>query len=552
MLKSLSIQNYAIIQDLNIDFSGGLSIITGETGAGKSILLGALSLIIGQRSDSSVLYDNTRKCVVEGEFAIKGYGLEDLFEQNELDYADITLIRREISADGKSRAFINDTPVNVSILKEFGERLIDVHSQHQNLYIDNQNFQLKVLDTFARQNDTLQEYKTKFSQYKALYSEYQKKSDEYQKNKADLEYFQFQYNQLCDIKLTDGEQELLEAELQTLTHAEEIKSHLGMVLNYLEADESSIILFAKDSINYLNKIRSVFAPSAGISDRLSSVLIELKDIASEINEHFEKTESDPERSELVKQRLDIIYGLEQKHHVTNVKALLDIEADLKSRIDLIDNADTQMDALKIQLDQLRANLENIAAKLSANRKNVIPIIEEKVTSLLQSLGMPNAIFRVQLDALPDLALNGSDAVRFLFSANKQAQLQDLGKVASGGEMARLMLSIKAVIAEVIMLPTIIFDEIDQGVSGDIADKMGNVIVKLSHFAQIINITHLPQIASKGENHYLVYKSDLDHRTQTQIKKLNPADRVIEIARMLSGEQLSEAAINNAKALLGIV
>lgn len=551
MLKSLSIQNYAIIQDLNIDFSGGLSIITGETGAGKSILLGALSLIIGQRADTSVLYDNSRKCVVEGEFAIKGYSLEELFAENELDYADITLIRREISSDGKSRAFINDTPVNVSVLKAFGERLIDVHSQHQNLYIDNESFQLKVLDTFAKQNDLLQEYRAKFAQYKALHSEYQKKAEEYQKNKADLEYFQFQYNQLHEAKLTEGEQESLEAELQTLTHAEEIKTNLGMVLNYLEGEESSIILFSKDSINYLNKIRNVFGASGALSDRMNSVLIELKDIASEVNEHFEKIESDPERAELVKQRIDLLYSLEQKHRVTSVKELIAIESDLKAKIDLIDNADTQLDALKIKLDQLRANLENTAGKLSANRKQVLPAIEEKVISILQNLGMPNGVFKVQLDTLPDLALNGQDAVRFLFSANKQGQLQDLGKVASGGEMARLMLSLKAVIAEVIMLPTIIFDEIDQGVSGDIADKMGNVIVKLARFVQIINITHLPQIASKGENHYLVYKKDLDHRTQTQIKKLNPDDRVIEIARMLSGEQLSEAAINNAKALLGI-
>lgn len=551
MLKSLSIQNYAIIQDLNIDFSGGLSIITGETGAGKSILLGALSLIIGQRADTSVLYDNSRKCVVEGEFAIKGYGLEELFAENELDYADITLIRREISSDGKSRAFINDTPVNVSVLKAFGERLIDVHSQHQNLYIDNENFQLKVLDTFAKQNDLLQEYRAKFAQYKALHAEYQKKTEEYQKNKADLEYFQFQYNQLHEAKLTDGEQESLETELQTLTHAEEIKTHLGMVLNYLEGEESSIMLFSKDSINYLNKIRNVFGASGVLSDRLNSVLIELKDITSEVNEHFEKIESDPERAELVKQRIDLLYSLEQKHRVTSVKELMVIEADLKAKIDLIDNVDTQLDTLKIQLDQLRANLENTAGKISTNRKQVLPAIEEKVTVLLQNLGMPNGVFKVQIDALTDLAMNGQDAVRFLFSANKQGQLQDLGKVASGGEMARLMLSLKAVIAEVIMLPTIIFDEIDQGVSGDIADKMGNVIVKLAQFAQIMNITHLPQIASKGGNHYLVYKKDLDHRTQTQIKKLNPDDRVIEIARMLSGEQLSEAAINNAKALLGI-
>jgi DNA repair protein RecN (Recombination protein N) len=551
MLKTLAIQNYAIIQDLNIDFSGGLSIITGETGAGKSILLGALSLIIGQRADTSVLYDISRKCVVEGEFVIKGYGLEDLFEQYELDYADLTLIRREISSDGKSRAFINDTPVNISVLKEFGEKLIDVHSQHQNFYIDNQQFQLKVLDTFARQNDVIQQYKERFSQYKTLLQEYKKKSDEYEKSKADLEYYQFQYNQLHEAKLTAGEQEQLEAELQTLTHAEEIKSHLGMVLGNLSEDENSAILFIKNAIGYLNKIRNVYTPSAGFAERMDSALIELKDVATEINDLFEKIENDPERTELIKQRIDLIYSLQQKHHMSAVSELLVFEADLRTRIDLIGNADVQLDELKIQLDQLRANLENIASKLSVNRKLAIPVIEEKVTSLLRNLGMPNGSFKVSLEPLADLSPTGSDAIKFLFSANKQAPLQELSKVASGGEMARLMLSIKAVIAELILLPTIIFDEIDQGVSGEIADKMGNEIAKLAHFAQIINITHLPQIASKGINHYLVYKNDLDHRTLTKIKKLNPDDRVIEIARMLSGEQLSEAAINNAKALLGL-
>jgi DNA repair protein RecN (Recombination protein N) len=551
MLKSLTIQNYAIIRDLQIDFSGGLTIITGETGAGKSILLGALSLLIGQRADTSVLFDSSRKCFVEGVFVSQDNGMEEIFRNNDLDIEKETIIRREIGSDGKSRAFINDTPVNISVLKELGERLIDVHSQHQNLYLDNISFQLRILDTFARQNDLLGKYKETFASYRNLISQYEKIQDDYQKFKADQEYYLFQYNQLAEAKLVENEQDSLEEELKTLTNAEEIKAQMAFVLNNFSGEEISIVSMLKESMNSIGKLKSVYGPATGIHNRLETILIELKDISDELSRSFEHVEFNPDRAELVKQRIDLLYGLFQKHHVTNVSELITIRTELKSKIDQVENTDTQLAELKLQIDQMRSNLDNIATTLSRKRQEVIPTIESKVQDLLKQLGIPNGIFKVELTSLHELSVHGKDKVCFMFSANKQSTPQELSKVASGGEMARLMLSIKAVVAEEITLPTIIFDEIDQGVSGDIADKMGNAILKISHFAQVINITHLPQIASKGVNHFLVYKKDLANTTQTQIKQLKSDDRVIEIARMLSGEQLSEAAINNAKALLGI-
>jgi DNA repair protein RecN (Recombination protein N) len=551
MLKSLTIQNYAIIRDLQIDFSGGLTIITGETGAGKSILLGALSLLIGQRADTGILFDSSRKCFVEGVFVTQEYGLDDLFRNNGLDIEKETIIRREIGTDGKSRAFINDTPVNVSVLKEFGERLIDIHSQHQNLYLDNMAFQLRILDTFAKQMDLFAKYKETYVTYRNLVARYEKMQDEYLKFKADQEYYQFQYNQLAEANLQEGEQELLEDELKTLTHIEEIKAQLSFVTNKFSGDEISILSMLRESMNAIGKLRTVYGPASNIYDRLDAILIELKDISSELSNDFEHVEFNPERAELVKQRMDMLYSLLQKHRVMSVTELIAIKSELKNKIDQVDNIDVQLSELKLQADKERSGLENIAATLSRKRKTVIPVIENKVQDLLKQLGIPNGVFKVGFSLSSELTTHGVDKVNFMFSANKQAVPQELSKVASGGEMARLMLSIKSVVAEEITLPTIIFDEIDQGVSGDIADKMGNAILNIAHFAQVINITHLPQIASKGVNHFLVYKKDLGNTTQTQIKQLESDDRVIEIARMLSGEQLSEAAINNAKALLGI-
>lgn len=551
MLTSLTIHNYALIQELNIDFSNGLSIITGETGAGKSILLGALSLLIGQRADSGVLLDKSKKCIVEGAFKLKGYGLEELFLQYDLDYEETSVVRREISPDGKSRAFVNDTPVNISVLKDLGEHIIDIHSQHQTLYLENPAFQLKVLDTFARQGDLIQKYKDAFQTYKASLSDYRRITEEAQKNKNDLEYFTFQYNQLSEAKLNEEEQGELENELQALTHSEEIKAALTGASYLISGEVNSVLSLLKDAQYHMGKIRTLYHPSQDLFTRLETVLIEIKDIAHETERQSNHIEHDPDRIDFVKQRLDHLYSLQQKHRVSSVKELIVIRNDLEKRIELVSNADAKIEELRKECDQNRARLDNIAGEISSNRKKVIPKIESDVEELLKQLGIPHGSFKVELVSAEDFLPTGKDKVRFLFSANRMAPLQELAKVASGGEMARLMLSIKSSISEVVTLPTMIFDEIDTGVSGDIADKMGNVISGMADHAQVINITHLPQIASKGRNHYLVYKHDLADKTQTSIKLLKSEERVIEIARMLSGEKLSEAAINNAKSLLGM-
>jgi DNA repair protein RecN (Recombination protein N) len=551
MLTTLAIQNYALIQELTIDFSKGLSIITGETGAGKSILLGALSLLVGQRADTSVLLDQSRKCIVEGTFQINGYGLEDMFTQYELDFDNTSVIRREISPDGKSRAFVNDSPVNLSILKDLGERLIDIHSQHQNQYLENSQFQLRVLDTFAGHSEILQHYRDTFTHYRSLKTEHQNISDTAAKNKADLDYFQFQYDQLQAARLQDDELDALEKELTLLTHSEEIKSSLAGASVALSGETNSVVVLLKDSLVAFSKIKGFYSPAIELQTRLESIFLEIKDIAHETENLCEHIDHDPVRIDFVKQRLDLLYSLLQKHRCGSMPELISVRNEFKQKIDEISTTDSRLEELKKEIDKVRSTLENIAAAISGNRKKVISSIENNVLELLRQLGISNGLFKVEITTTDDFTSNGTDKVRFLFSANKQGILQELAKVASGGEMARLMLSIKATISSAIILPTIIFDEIDAGVSGDIADKMGNVIYHMSESAQIINITHLPQIASKGENHYFVYKQDLDNKTQTSIKKLKSEERIVEIARMLSGEQLSDAAINNAKTLLGV-
>jgi DNA repair protein RecN (Recombination protein N) len=551
MLQTLSIRNYALIQELNIDLASGLSIITGETGAGKSILLGALSLIVGQRADTAVLLDKNSKCIVEGSFALKGYGLEDLFTHNDLDYEEMTVIRREISPDGKSRAFVNDTPVNLTVLRELGERLIDIHSQHQTLYLENPAFQLRILDTFAQQTEVFEKYTGTLDQYRLLKSKYDAIAEEAKKNSAELEFIKHQFDQLNQSKLEPNELSVLEEEIQTLSHAEEIKIALGAVSTQMADSEFAVIPQLKDSINQLSKLRNIYPRSIELFNRIGSMLIEAKDVAQETELLASHIEYDSERIEWVRQRLDLLYMLLQKHRVKTIDELIAIRDDFHHKIETVSNADYQLGELQKEIDRTRAVLGNLAGTITANRKKIIPRIEDRIQELLQQLAMPSAVFKVELTPTEEFTQTGTDKVRFMFSANKQGGLQDLAKVASGGEMARLMLSIKATIAETVTLPTIIFDEIDTGVSGDVADKMGNVIERMSSSAQIINITHLPQIASKGKNHFMVYKCDLDNRTQTQIKLLQSDERVIEIARMLSGEQLSEAAINNAKNLLGI-
>ena len=549
MLQSIYIQNYALISELEIDFNKGLNIITGETGAGKSILLGALSLVLGQRADTTVLKDKARKCFVEAKFQIKQYKIKHFFKQNDLDYEDLTTIRREITDNGKSRAFINDTPVNLSLLKELSSSLIDIHSQHESLLLGDDYFQLSLVDSFARHPDLLDTYRNKFEEYNILNSEYNKLINNAEKAKADLDYFQFQFEQLETLKLIEGEQEELEEELEQLNHIEEIKLKLSESFHLLSGEEISIISNLKQAKNAVDSISKYIKEGEGLTNRIESVYIELQDVNTEIEQLNEKLEHDPNRIEFIRERLDNIYALEQKHKVSTVKELIEIKDNLQNRIDNITSYDFEIEKIQKQLGLLLTELTGDAEKISKNRKAIIPQIEDKVNGILQLLGIPNANFKVEQVPTEELLPTGKEMIRFLFSANKNVALEELSKVASGGEISRLMLSIKSLLVETTTLPTIIFDEIDTGTSGEIADKMGTIIKNMSKNMQVINITHLPQIAGKGDYHYLVYKKDNHETTNTYIKLLSSEERINEIAKMLSGEALTDAAIENAKVLL---
>jgi len=549
MLQSIYIRNYALISELEIDFNKGLNIITGETGAGKSILMGALSLILGQRADTSVLKDKSQKCLVEAKFQIKNYQLKGFFTQNDLDYEDITTIRREITDNGKSRAFINDTPVNLNILKDLSGFLIDIHSQHESLFLGDDHFQLALVDSFANHQDLLDNYYKLFTQYNQLSDEYNTLLKNADKAKSDLDYYQFQYEQLEALKLIDGEQETLEDELEQLTHAEEIKLNLSNAYNLLTGEEISVISNLKQAKSSIESISKYIKEEEELTKRFESVYIELNDLTSELEKINNRIEHDPERIEFIRERLDNIYSLQQKHKVSTIAELIHIKNDLQQKIELIISYDFETEKIKKKIDGLKNELDVLANQISQNRKEVSPTIERKIVEMLQLLGIPNAAFKVQQIESDIFLATGKETIKFLFSANKNVALEDLSKVASGGEISRLMLSIKSLIVETKTLPTIIFDEIDTGTSGEIADKMGAIIKRMSGKIQVVNITHLPQIASKGDYHYLVYKKDNHETTNTYIKLLNQEERITEIAKMLSGEALSEAAIQNAKVLL---
>jgi len=549
MIQSLSIDNYAIINNLEINFNKGLSIITGETGAGKSILLGALSLILGKRADTSILKDKARKCIVEGTFDIRDYGFQNFFAENDIDYEDFTILRREIAPNGKSRAFINDSPVNLNILSETGIRFIDIHSQHQNLNLGNSQFQLKVIDSYSHSEELLKKYQEVYNFYKNLLKEYHELQEKSQQSQADLDYYQFQYEQLNVAKLKDDEQDELEQELETLNHAEEIKNSLDNSSGLLSGNDNSLLSQLKDVYSLINKIIKFFPGVSDYGKRLESAYIELKDIGNELELLKEKIELDPKKLEYINERLDLIYSLQQKHKVNNIKGLLDIKESLKRKIDEVSSYEFRLDDLKKKTDDCENKLNDLAHKLSIQRKESLKKIEKEITLSLADLGIPNGRFEIQHDLSTEYTINGIDRVQFLFSANKNIELQEISRIASGGELSRLMLSIKSLLSDSTGLPTIIFDEIDMGVSGEIADKVGNIIKRMSAGMQIINITHLPQVACKGDFHYLVYKSDEGESTTAHIKLLNNEERHIEIARMLSGEELTEAAMQNARELL---
>src|SRR6056297_642067 len=550
MLQSLNVHNYALINELTIDLNKGLNIITGETGAGKSILMGALSLILGQRADTSVLKDKARKCIVEAKFNIKPYRLKSFFDVHDLNYDDNTMIRREISDNGKSRAFINDTPVNLSVLKDLSTHLVDIHSQHESLLLGDENFQMALVDSYAGHHPLLHQYYQKYEEYHQVQSEYNRLISNAEKAKSDLDYLQFQYDQLEALKLNESEQEEMEEELEKLNHAEEIKLNLSKSYQLLNEEEFSIISNLKEAKNALSAIAKYLKESEDLNERMESAYIELQDIGDEIEQLNESIEYDPARIEFIRERLDSIYAQQQKHKVSTVGELLQIKTDLETQIENINSYDFRSEELKSQLELKKNELIQLAQQISKNRKQIIPELEQNINRTLKLLGMPNAAFKIKQIAVDEFLPTGNEMIKFMFSANKNVEPEEIEKVASGGEISRLMLSLKSILVENKTLPTIIFDEIDAGTSGEIADKMGIIIKQMSSKMQVVNITHLPQIASKADFHYLVYKKDNHQTTNTYIKLLDNDERVNEIAKMLSGKELTNAAVQNAKVLLG--
>jgi DNA repair protein RecN (Recombination protein N) len=550
MLSSLSIYNYAIIQELEIDFSMGLTTITGETGAGKSILLGALSLILGNRADTTVLFNKDSKCIVEGSFDFVGTELMQLLKENDLDTSLPLLLRREINSNGKSRAFINDTPVTLQVLKETGIKLVDIHSQHENLDLNNQLFQLKVIDAFAGISSNIQDYRALFFKYKNTYKDYHDLKSLHDKNLEELDYFQYLFNELSEAKLIIGEQEELENEIEELTHAEEIQKGLFTVWQKLNTDELSILSLLKECENELSRLKKFHKQSDEYFERIHSSLIELKDIAAEIEMAAEKVENNPLRLEQLKERLDKIYTLQQKHRVNSVDELIGIKDQMDEKINEFSSSENKLEELGKVLSEMKSQIHKMADEITRSRKKVLPVFENKIKDLLLQLGIPNAKFEVDLQMLHEPADYGQNQCSFLFTANKKSVLQEISKIASGGELSRLMLSIKYIISDSLGLPSIIFDEIDTGVSGEIAFKVAGIMKEMSKNRQVFAITHLPQVASRGAQQYLVYKSDQENQTLTGMRKLNKDERLVEIARMLSGEQTTEAAMANARELLG--
>ncbi len=551
MLSRLTINNYALIDNLDIEFDAGLNIITGETGAGKSIILGALSLILGQRTESKYFFNQQKKCVIEGVFRIEGFHLKKYFEENDLDYEAETVLRREINADGKSRAFVNDTPVNLNTLKQLGEKLIDIHSQHATAEINDPGFQLLVVDSITNHPELLEQYRNTFFTYKKSSTQLQQLIEENEKAKSEEDYLQFQFDELEKANLTEGEQEQLEQELYALNNAEEIKRNLLSADYLLQESDSAALNQLKESFQLLSSLEK-YNPKAGeLAQRLNSISIELKDIVAEIGAIEQATQIDEARTQEINDRLALIFTLQKKHRVSSNAELLRIWEELSDKLNHIQSGGDAIENLQQQIEKQKTGLQNMAVQLSANRKKAIPEIEKQLLKTLADVDMGQAVLKIENNIAVKEAFdkNGIDHIRFLFSANKGHHLAEMSKVASGGELSRLMLSIKSLISRYTALPTIIFDEIDTGVSGEVANKVGLVMEQLSQHLQVVTITHLPQIASKGNSHYLVYKNDTGKVPSTKIKKLTEEERVLEIAKMLSGSKPGESALQNARELL---
>lgn len=550
MLRSLFIQNYALIDKLDIDFENGFSVITGETGAGKSIILGAIGLLLGQRADVKAIRNGATKCVIEAHFDIASYQLQTLFDENEWEYEDECIIRRELSATGKSRAFVNDSPASLAQIKELGELLVDVHSQHQNLLLSNEGFQIKALDVIVHNEQLLTEYRSLYNEWKIAKQQLALLVEEADKNRADEDYYRYQVEQLENAHLVDCEQEELEEESDILNHAEEIKAQLYKVEQITMSDDMSLLQGLKECVNAMQTLSNVYPDSSDLSDRLESCYIELKDIAEEVASKNERIEFNPSRLEEVTDRLNLIYSLQQKYRVDSISELLSLQEEFATKLSAISSSDETIQQLQKQVDKLFAEVVAKADYLSKQRKSASEVIEKQMCEQLALLGMPNVQFRVDFAKRKEPNLLGMDSVNFLFSANKNAPLQNISSVASGGEIARVMLTIKALIAKEVKLPTIIFDEIDTGVSGEIADRMATIMLEMGEAnRQVISITHLPQIASKGKVHYKVFKQDSETETNSNIRRLTDEERINEVAQMLSGATLTEAALHNAKALL---
>ena len=552
MLQKLYIRNFTLINELDITFNAGFSVITGETGAGKSIILGAISLLLGCRADAKQVKVGAEKCIVEAHFDLSQYELQPLFDENDIDYdPHDCIIRREVNSNGKSRAFVNDIPVSLNVLRELGINLIDIHSQHQNLLLQKDSFQLDILDVIAADKKLKEEYQLSFTAYREIESQLHQLREEIEKTKENEEFLRFQVNEIEQARLEEGMQEELEQQSETMGHAEEIKTGLYFADNLLNGEEAGLVQQLKQALQSLLSIEKVYPRVKDLCDRINSTYIELKDIAECISGSIEDIDFDPVKQEEINARLDTLYSLQRKFHVNTTKELLETLADFKKQLHNIEYGEEELSALEQERDRLKSHAESLAAKLTIVRKKAGVQVEQEMQSRLIPLGMPNIRFKVDLSGKP-LAEDGADKVQFLFSANKSTLLQPVSKIASGGEISRVMLSLKAMIGNAVQLPTIIFDEIDTGVSGRVAEQMAQIMYEMGEGGrQVFSITHLPQIAAMGTTHYRVSKQETREGTISDMVSLSPEERIQEIAQMLSGNNVSEAAIENAKSLLKI-
>lgn len=551
MIQSLTIDNYALIEHLEFAPTRGLTVITGETGAGKSIILGAIGLILGQRADAKTVRTGTNKCVIEASFDIAEYGLQDFFEENELEYdADHTIIRREILASGKSRSFVNDTPVQLSLLKQLGDALIDIHSQHQNLLISKDSYQQDIVDTLAGNEAELNNYQLQYKKLCNLRKQLAQLKETIEQNSQEADYIRFQFNQLDEANLNnEDELEELETEQELLSHAEEIKGGLFSMANSLNGDDNNLLSILRHICQEAKNLSRIYPTIKELGERLESDYIDIKDISDDIEDQADNVNFDPERLNFVEDRLGLLYSLLKKHKCDTVAELISLRNELNEQLLHIENSDEEIAELEAKLKEQTNSVKKAADFLTSSRKKAAKLLEQSLVEKVSYLGMPNIRFEVSIESRADFSQTGVDIIQFLFSANKNQPLKPCGEIASGGEISRLMLSIKALVAKAKTLPTIIFDEIDTGVSGDIAERMGLVMKQLADNIQVITITHLPQVAGKGDAHFVVYKEDSETDTTTHIVKLKNEERITEIARMLSGSTITEQAIANAKTLI---